>query len=84
MSIAAAVRTHLDGLPAVLGSCVLAESALDLARRLDDGPADREAVLLARELRMTLRELQNPEDPAGEVERYLERIAAPDFGDASH
>jgi hypothetical protein len=84
VDVTAAVRTHLAGLPAVLGRSVLAQSALELARRLDAGPADREAVLLARELRQTMAELRTPEDATSDVERFLERIAAPDVGDATH
>jgi hypothetical protein len=35
----------------------LAASILELARRLDEGPGDREAASLARELRLGLAEL---------------------------
>ena len=63
----------------------LVQVALELAARLDGEPADTAAVLLARELRMTLGELRSGgEDPTNDVERFLARIAAPDSRDAAH
>jgi len=75
-------RADLRALPAELRSSTLAKVALNLARRLDSEPADREAVLLARELRMTLAELRllAPEGGVDDVEHFLARVAAPDLG----
>jgi hypothetical protein len=77
-----AVRSELETLPEGLVRSALAETALELGRRLDSGPADREAVLLARELRLVLGELRRrvPEDNADDVEAFLARVANPDLG----
>jgi hypothetical protein len=77
-----AVRSELETLPDGLRASALAETALELARRLDSGPADREAVLLARELRLVLGELRRrvPEDNTDDVEAFLARVANPDLG----
>jgi hypothetical protein len=79
-----AARADLRALPAERGRSALSRAVIDLARRLDDGPADTTAVLLVRELRQAMAFLQHrqPEDLSGEVERFLERVAAPDVGDA--
>jgi uncharacterized protein (DUF2267 family) len=81
-----AARAELGALPEGLGSSTLAKAALNLARRLDAEPADREATMLARELRLTLGELhrQSPEDTTDDVERFLARVAAPDLGHTAH
>jgi hypothetical protein len=54
-----------------------------LAQRLDDSPGDAVASMLVRELRQAVAYLhrREPEDLGGEVERFLDRIAAPDVGD---
>jgi hypothetical protein len=52
-----AAKAELKGLPSVLRSGALAAALLELARRLDNGPTDREAAPLARELRLGLAEL---------------------------
>jgi hypothetical protein len=77
-----AARAELRALPEGLRSSTLARAALNLARRLDGEPADREATLLARELRLTMAELHRsaPEDVTDDVERFLARVAAPDLG----
>ena len=67
------------GLP--LDSAALAQCAVDLARRIDAGPGDRSAVMLARELRLLMAELTRVKgDATGDVEAFLARIAAPDVG----
>jgi hypothetical protein len=80
-----AVRAELRTLPADVGRGVLAHTAIDLARRLDSGPADTTACLLVRELRLVMAELhrRQPEGLASEVDRFLERIAATDSGDTA-
>jgi hypothetical protein len=81
VSIEDAARAELGSLSAELRSSALAETALELARRLDAGPGDREAVGLARELRLSLGELhRGTEDTTDDVEAFLERIATPDVG----
>jgi hypothetical protein len=77
-----AARAELRGLPADIRDSTLAKSAMDLARRLDAGPADREATMLARELRQTMNDLHGraPKDATDDVEQYLARIAAPELG----
>jgi hypothetical protein len=54
VSVLKAARQDLAVLPEILRKSALGAAVLDLARRLDDGPADREAVDLARELRIAL------------------------------
>jgi hypothetical protein len=63
-------------------SSTAARAALELARRLDDGPGDRSAVMLSRELRLIFADLRGrqPEDATGDVEAFLARIAAPHVG----
>jgi hypothetical protein len=81
-----AARAELGALPVEVRESTLAKAALNLARRLDAEPADREATMLARELRLTLTELhrQSPEGGVDEVERFLVRVAAPDLGHTAH
>jgi hypothetical protein len=80
-----ATRSELRGMGADPTRSALARAAVDLARRLDEDPGDRAATMLVRELRLVMGELhrRNPEDLSGEVEQYLERIAAPNVGDAA-
>jgi hypothetical protein len=77
-----AARAELGALPEELRASTLAKVALNLARRLDGGPADREATMLAHELRLTISELHRlvPEGGVDDVERFLARVAAPDLG----
>ena len=81
-----ATRGELRKLPADVRGSGLAKAAIDLARRLDAGPADTAAVLLVRELRQTMTDLyrRGPEDLTNDVDRFLARIAAPDVGHATH
>jgi hypothetical protein len=78
-----AARADLRALPAEIATSAVARAVIDLARRLDAGPADTTAVLLVRELRQAMAFLHHrqPEDLSGEVDRFLERIAVPDVGD---
>ena len=80
------IRAELRALPAELQASTLAGVALNLARRLDDGPAHREAVLLARELRLSLAELRllAPEGGVDDVEAFLAQVAAPDLGNTAN
>ena len=80
-----ATRTELDALPDGLGSSALAAAALDLARRLDEGPADTAAVLLVRELRQVLLDLRGRAagGGSGDVDAFLARVSATAF-DAGH
>lgn len=57
-AIGRAARAELRTLPAAVRSSALAAAVLELARRLDAGPPDREAALLARELRLALSDLR--------------------------
>jgi len=72
-----AVRADLRALPEPIRSSALARAAIDLAKRLDAGPADREATMLSRELRMLSMELQRRAggDVGGELERFLEQVS---------
>ena len=80
-----ATRAELRTLGVVLDSSALGRAAVDLARRLDADPGDRAAAMLARELRLVMGDLhrRHPEDLSGEVENFLERIAAAPSGDAA-
>jgi hypothetical protein len=80
-----AARADLRALPPEVASGVLARAVIDLARRLDAGPADTTAVLLVRELRLALADLrsQAKDDATGDVEAFLARVSAPAF-DAGH
>jgi hypothetical protein len=77
-----AAQAELGALPAELRTSTLAKVALNLARRLDNEPSDREATMLAHELRLTMNELRRmaPEGGVDDVERFLARVAAPDLG----
>jgi hypothetical protein len=55
--VSKAARAELKALPAPLRTSTLAAAVLELARRLDNDPPDREAAQLARELRLALAEL---------------------------
>lgn len=79
-----ATRAELRALGGVASSA-LARVAIDLAQRLDADPGDRDAVPLARELRLALGELRAvaKEDVGGELERFLARISDTSLGDGS-
>jgi hypothetical protein len=79
-AIERALRAELRILPELVASSALARAALVLARRLDEGPGDDTFVKLHRELRMVTADLYARAasgGDAGEVERFLERIARP-------
>jgi hypothetical protein len=80
-----ATRDELRRMPAVVRSSALAKAAIDLAKRLDAGPADTAAVLLVRELRMAMTDLQEraKDDATNDVEDFLRRVSTPAF-DAGH
>jgi hypothetical protein len=80
-----AARAELRGLDVNPATSVLGRAAIDLAKRLDAAPGDRAAAMLCRELRLVMGQLHHrqPEDLSGEVDRFLERIAAPDVGDTA-
>jgi hypothetical protein len=77
-----AARAELAALGVSTAASTAARAALELARRLDDGPGDRSAVMLSRELRLIFADLRGrqPEDASGEAEAFLARIAAPNVG----
>lgn len=52
-----AAQAELEAFPGPLKRSTLAMAALDLARRLDAGPEDREVTAITRELRLLLGEL---------------------------
>ncbi|HEV8526413.1 MAG TPA: hypothetical protein VGS60_02520 [Actinomycetes bacterium] len=81
-----AIRGELRKMPDDVRGSALAKAAIDLAKRPDAGPADTAAVLLVRELRLTMTDLYRrvPEDLTNDVDRFLARIAAPDVGHATH
>jgi hypothetical protein len=77
-----AALAELRTLPPELRASALAKVVLDLARRLDAGPGDRAAAMLARELRLVTAELHRRSsggDVGGEAERFLESISNPAF-----
>lgn len=80
-----ATRAELRELGVKLSSSAMGQSAVEIARRLDDlqGANDHAAVELSRELRLLISKLRGPEDEHGgtsDVESYLAGIAAPDVG----
>jgi hypothetical protein len=81
-----AARAEIKALPAELRTGALATALIELAKRLDAGPADREVAGIARELRLCLGELHRRAggDIASETERFIATISTPSFGDASH
>jgi hypothetical protein len=80
-----AARAELRALPEQVRSSALAKAAIDLAKRLDAGPPDTTAVLLARELRMAMADLrgQAKGDATNDVEEFLRRVSTPAF-DTGH
>ena len=81
MTIVSSVRAEIRRLPKPLRASTLAAVAVDLAGRLDAGPADKAATDLSRELWQTLTELhrQAGADLGSEVQTYLDRISNPSF-----
>jgi hypothetical protein len=84
-AIERAARADLRALPDGLAGSALARAVIELASRLDAGPADTAAVLLARELRMALADLraQAKGDAADDVEAFLAGVSTPAY-DAGH
>jgi hypothetical protein len=80
-----AARAELRALPPDVAGGGLARAVIDLARRLDDEPADTAAVLLVRELRLAMADLraQAKGDATSDVEAFLARVSTPAF-DAGH
>jgi hypothetical protein len=76
-----AVRAELRTLPEAVRTSAVARVAIDLAARLDEGPADTAAVLLARELRQCMSELRAMAkgDATSDVEDFLRRVSTPAF-----
>jgi len=84
-SIERQTRAEIRTFPAQVQCSALSRVAIDLARRLDDAPADTAAVLLARELRMAMADLRARcgDDVGHELEQFLGRVRAEEF-DAGH
>jgi hypothetical protein len=58
MTVSEAASAEIAAYPPALRSSALAAAVQDLARRLDDGPGDRDAAGLVRELRLALQDLR--------------------------
>jgi hypothetical protein len=84
-SVERSTRAELRKLAVSVQTSVLARSCVDLAKRIDADPPDTAAVLLHRELRMSMETLHRrvPEDATSDVEAFLARIATPDVGHAA-
>ncbi len=73
ISVEAATRRDLAGLPAELRKGAIAMGALTLARALDDDPPGRERTMLSRELRQAVMALWDrcppalEDDPGAEI-----------------
>jgi hypothetical protein len=79
MSVEVAARSEIKALPAEIARSTLAVAAIELARRLDGEPSDREAATVARELRLALGELHRlaaAAEPEGEID-----VGAAEMGD---
>ena len=78
-----AAQAEIRALPAELRATTLATAVVELAKRLDAGPSDREASALVRELRLSLDALHRRagSDVASETEVLIGRVAAPTFRD---
>lgn len=76
-----AARAELRALGVQPTHSALGRAAVDLARRLDDGPGDRAAAMLVRELRLVLGELHRRAGGAlgSELERFLGQVDTPAF-----
>jgi hypothetical protein len=82
-SVESRLQVELEALPEAVATSAMAQVALQLAARLDDGSVGDDArVRLSRELRLVTAELYRRADAGGDiddVERFLERIATPAF-----
>jgi hypothetical protein len=85
-AIERATRGELRKMPDDVRGSALAKAAVDLAKRLDADPGDTAAVMLVRELRLTMTDLYRrvPEDMTNDVDRFLARIATPDVRHAAN
>jgi hypothetical protein len=81
-----AARAEIKALPAELRAGALATAVIELAKRLDAGPADREVAGVVRELRLSLVELHRRagDDGASETETFVAKILTPSFGNVAH
>lgn len=81
VSVVEAAEAEVEALPEGLRSSTLAATVLDLARRLDSEPSDRDATGLARELRLALGELHRLAGGTGtEQEAIVARISNASLG----
>lgn len=76
MSVEKAARAEIKLMPAEVAKTALAAAVVELARRLDVGPEDREVTQIARELRLSfdaLRRLaaERTTDPLGELDARI-------------
>jgi hypothetical protein len=76
-----ATRVELRQIGVDLAQSALGRAAVDLAKRLDAGPGDRAAAMLARELRLVMGDLHRRSggDLSGELERFLGQVSTPAF-----
>lgn len=56
-SVEKAATVEIAAMPAPVATSTLAATAIELARRLDGDPTDREAATIARELRIAMADL---------------------------
>ena len=66
MTVTEAAVAEVAELPERLRTSTLAAAVLDLARRLDAGPGDRDAAGMVRELRLALAQLRGWAAETGE------------------
>lgn len=80
-----ATRAELAGMPEPVRTSAVARAAVEMARRLDNDPADSVAVLVARELRQCMAALhgQAKGDSTSDIDEYLRQVSAAAF-DAGH
>jgi hypothetical protein len=76
-----AALAEVRALPAPVSVSMLAKVALNLARRIDAGPSDRAAAMLARELRLVTAELHRRASigVGTEAEAFLAAVSNPAF-----
>ena len=75
-----AAQAELATLPEALRASTLAAGVLNLACRLDAEPSDRDAVGLARELRMALTDLHRLAGGDAEQEAIVAKFRNPSLG----
>lgn len=74
-----AAQAEIGAFPVPLRGSTLAMAALDLARRLDAGPEDREVTAISRELRLVLGELRRL--AAADGEEVIGDVGRAEMGD---